>query len=174
MSDFLDLSSVGGKKQAPPPKKGPGRKPGRGKSRRGLVALVVVAAIAVLAVVLVGGGGDDETEQRETATTPSRYCALIDEFNRLAPNPDPDAEGVDTSPEAVQRQLEQLSVAINGLQADAPSEIRADVSASVTALESAAAGNTAAIQTAAYRESRQRLTTFRQRTCSNDAGNVGD
>lgn len=97
----------------------------------------------------------------------ARYCELAATFDRLAPVV---GEGVDPSVEGAERLFEEMGDTVGEMEADAPSEIRADVQASVAGFRAAAGGNPAALRDQEFLESRQRMIAHRTSSCAVGSG----
>lgn len=173
MTAPLDFSSIGAKKPAPAPqKKAPKRRLPDLKTPKALIA----AAALVAAAVVVGGYlvfGRSGTSPAAQAEKLGRYCLAAAEFDSLVPGAAPATEAVDTSAGAMSRLVREVGGTLSRMKADAPSEIRADVAATVTALEEAAEGKPAAVRSPSYQERRQRITAFGQARCSGEGAEVG-
>ncbi|HUR18559.1 MAG TPA: hypothetical protein VMZ51_06430 [Acidimicrobiales bacterium] len=174
MTAPLDFSSIGANKptRPAPQKKAPKRRlPGIGTppARIAAVALVVVA-LAVAAFVTFGGSGSSPTAKAEKL---ARYCQAAVEFERLVPTTASGAEPVDTSAKAMSRLIGQLGGTLTRMKADAPTEVRSDLAATVAALQEAAKGKPAGVRSASFRARRQRIAGFRQRNCFGGTPDVG-
>lgn len=175
MSAPLDFSSIGAKKPPPPApkkKKAPKRRlpvPGTPKAR--IAAAVLVAlALAVAGFVAFGRSGTSPAAQAERL---ARYCTAAAEFDRLVPAAAPGTEPVDTSAPAMSRLVRKIGGTLTRMKADAPAEIRSDVAATVTALEDAAKGKPAALQSSSFQGRRQRIAAFGQATCFGGGADTG-
>lgn len=184
MPEPLDFSSVGSKKAtlpAPPPRMpkrpsaGGPKRPAAGavkrpagsrprKARMRAAALAGVALLVIIGIVVLSKGGGESAADRAVETI--RYCELSTSFHRLLPTNDPLTAPTDMSPRAIRQILKQIGGGVEEMEDNAPAVIRADVAATVKAVQEAAEGNTAGIRSPSFPAQSLRIASFRQQNCA--------
>ena len=173
MPEPLDFSSTGVKKAPPVPPKAPKRLPkGIGWSPRARIGgVVVVAVILVIVGLLVfGREGTKVGVDQALVAKGARYCQVAVDFDRVVENALRGADLVNAPGSVLQGILAQVGGSIDEMTTTAPSEIRSEVAATVKALRDAANGDPAALRSAVFLEQRQRIDSFRQKSCSGGSG----
>jgi uncharacterized protein HemX len=168
-------SPKSGRKPSPSPR----RPLARSQASTAQMVLAGVAVLVVAAIVgyfLFGRGGKKVAAPRVAQNSSSnaqmfaRYCDLAKEFDGLAPLTASAGGTADTSVSTSSRILQEMGATIAEMRTDAPAAVRSDVAAMVAALQEAGNGNLSGIQSPSYLAQRQRISTFRQKTCNYGAG----
>ena len=174
MTEPIDLSKVGAKPPAQPPRAGRRRPPRRPAARRPLlVALALVVAVAAAVVVLDPFGGDDADDgSAASVARATAYCDAVAEVDRISRETGAaTAPGVyDGPPEAIRAFVDQAAGPLADLRSEAPAPVRQDVDKVVEGLDAGAGGDAEALRDAEFTAAAVRMSLNRLSECGGSTG----